>query len=81
VNIGFDVIQALVFPTKVLRVSNKISYIRGGLATPPQTVSAHSLRQYDQQSTLYYYYRASIHGVTHFMPRDGMLPCHLPKAK
>jgi hypothetical protein len=41
-------------------------------------VPAHSLRQYAQQSALYRYF---IHGVAHFMPYDGMVPCHLPQAK
>jgi hypothetical protein len=26
-------------------------------------------------------YISSIHGVAHFMPHDGMVPCHLPHAK
>jgi hypothetical protein len=36
------------------------------------------LRQYAQQSALNI---SSIHGVAHFMPHDGMLPCHLTHTK
>jgi hypothetical protein len=56
----------------------KICHIRAGLATPPQVVPAHPLRQYAQQLTLYVCF---VHGVAHFMPHDGMVPCHLPHAK
>jgi hypothetical protein len=38
----------------------------------------YQLRQYTQQSALC---TSSIHGVAHFMPNDGMVPCYLPHAK
>jgi len=56
----------------------QICHIRAGLAIPGQVVPAHPLRQYTQQSALYI---SPIHGVAHFMPHDGMVPCHLPHAK